>query len=92
MEGIILRQVPFFAVTNRPASLGFEFGSGPPPTFRQGLEARNLWAIFLHFDAMVISLEKSEFCVLLFASAAPLSCLILDHRLWPDCTIEDVEN
>ena len=92
MEGVIRRQVPFFAVTNSIASLGFEFGSAPPPNFCQGLESRNPFGRSLHFDAMAISLEKSEFFALLFASAVPLSCLILDHRLWPDCTIDDVEN
>lgn len=36
-------------------------------------------------------LKDSPRCVLLFASLAPLSCLIFDHRLWPELGAEVVE-
>ncbi len=39
-----------------------------------------------------MSRENIERSTFFFASALPLSCLILDQRLWPDCTIVDVEN
>jgi hypothetical protein len=47
-----------------------------------GLKACRLLNIL--FEARAISLERLVRCEPLFASAFPLSCLILDHRLWPD--------
>lgn len=39
-----------------------------------------------------MSLANIERATFFFASASPLSCLILDQRLWPDCAVADVEN
>jgi len=45
----------------------------------------------LLFEARAISLERLVLWVPLLASAFPLSCLILDHRLWPDAKADVVE-
>ncbi|KAI7506206.1 hypothetical protein KC367_g45 [Hortaea werneckii] len=36
------------------------------------------------FDAVLSSAAKTERCLFFAASALPLSCLILDQRLWPE--------
>lgn len=46
----------------------------------------------LLFEAKAIERENSERWTFFFASTAPLSCLIFDHRLCPDCGAEVVEN
>jgi hypothetical protein len=90
--GIVPRYIPFFAVTRIAASFGFVFGS-PPYTAIHPLAMRSLEGESgIRLDARAISFESAERWTFFFASTAPLSCLILDQRLWPDCAIDVVEN
>jgi hypothetical protein len=73
------------------ASFGFVFGS-PPYTATDQLRRVQKGESGIRLDARAISFDNAERWTFFFASTAPLSCLILDQRLWPDCAIDVVEN
>jgi hypothetical protein len=73
------------------ASLGFVLGS-PPYTATDQLRRVQNGESGIRLDARAISFDNAERWTFFFASTAPLSCLILDQRLWPDCAIDVVEN
>jgi hypothetical protein len=78
-------------------SLAVMLAAGSDLDPRRTLELNQLmspdqWGVQLLFEQRAISRDKPERCTFLFASAFPLSCLILDQRLWPDCVLDDVEN
>lgn len=46
---------------------------------------------YIRLDAMMMSDESCVLSLLVRASVLALSCLILDHRLWPDDAMGVVE-
>ena len=56
------------------------------------MDFQNIGGEAILFEANAIERENSERWTFFFASTAPLSCLIFDHRLWPDCGAVVVEN
>ncbi len=82
-----LENEPFFAFVIAVARRGLKVGSGPATAAGQHIWLQVLGATFyLRLDARMISWDSIERALLFAASLFPLSCLILDHLLWPEAS------
>jgi hypothetical protein len=90
--GDLPHHVPFFAVDITAARRGFVAGSPPYTSINISSHPSVSKIHVIHFDASAISFDMADRCAVFLASAFPLSCLIFDHRLWPDRVAGEVEN